>query len=403
MNKVKNGALMICVGTLAYFFLGVMYVWSVLRIELNAVFSEYTAAQLSLCFTLMMSTFCVGGFLGGKLVQKKSPAYSLRIASALVLIGYFGASMMRYFEAGAAIRLLYISYSVAGGFGIGMAYNALLANIAPWFPEKFGLVTGVMMMGMGLSSLVFAFVIETVCPVIGIFNVFLALGIAVSAVLLISSFVVKKPPVAVQKNSSEDTGIVSKTPRQMMSTASFWLYFVWNVFAGCSGLLVINSAANIASYFGLAASLGMVISIFNGCGRPVVGHLVDRLGQFKAMGLINIMLLAAAAMLIISDISGISALMFVGMILVGIVYGGGSTVASKVISELYGPKYFGVNHSISNFCVIAASFVGPYLSGILQDRSGGGFTSTFYMLLVISLVMLVLIGLLIAAVRHEKK
>ena len=86
VNKVKNGALMVIVGTLAYFFLGVMYVWSVLRIEVSKVFPEYTAAQLSFCFTLMMSTFCIGGFVGGKIVHKKSPALSLRIGSLLICI-----------------------------------------------------------------------------------------------------------------------------------------------------------------------------------------------------------------------------------------------------------------------------------------------------------------------------
>lgn len=402
MNKVKNGPLMIIVGTLAYFFLGIMYVWSVLRIEISSVFPEYTAAQLSMCFTIMMSAFCVGGFVGGKIVHRRTPALSLRIGAALILAGYLGAAMMRFVEAESALRLLYISYSVVGGFGIGMGYNALMANISPWFSGKVGLVTGIMMMGMGLSSLVFAFVIEKICPVIGIFNIFICIATAVSAMLFISSFVVKKPPLAAGKGRSNGLDIESKTPGEMVSSFSFWIYFLWNTFAGCSGLLVINSAANIAAYFGLAASLGMVISIFNGCGRPVVGFLVDRLGQYKAMTLLNVMLLIAAVMLIVSDKIGASALMFIGMILVGIVYGGGSTVATKVINELYGPKHFGVNHSISNFCVIAASFIGPYLSGILQDRSGGGFTSTFYMLLAIAFIMLVLILALVFAVKKEK-
>lgn len=402
MTKVKNGFLMVAIGTLAYFFLGVMYVWSVIRIEISNVFITYSAAQLSFCFTLMMSTFCIGGFVGGKIVQHKSPAFSLRISSLLILLGYLGTAMMRYLEAENALILLYIAYSVVGGFGIGMGYNALMANISPWFPGKVGLVTGIMMMGMGLSSLAFAFVIENVCPVIGIFNIFICIAIAVSVMLFVSSFVVKKPPMASKKHDNDSSGVLSKTPKQMVSSISFWIYFLWNTFAGCSGLLVINSAANIAAYFGLAASLGMVISIFNGCGRPVVGLLVDKLGQYKAMSLLNVMLIAAAIMLIISDKAGISALMFVGMIFVGIVYGGGSTIATKVINELYGPKHFGVNHSISNFCVIAASFVGPFLSGVLQDKSGGGFISTFYLLLVISLLMMCLIFALIIAVKKEK-
>ncbi len=401
MNKVKNGALMVIVGTAAYFFLGVMYIWSVLRIEVNSVFPEYTAAQMSLCFTIMMSTFCVGGFVGGKIVHKKTPAMSLRIGSILILLGYLGAGMMRFLDGDAALRLLYISYSVVGGFGIGMGYNALMANISPWFPGKVGLVTGIMMMGMGLSSIVFAFVIEHICPKIGIFNIFMIMAVAVSLMLFVSSFVVKKPPIVFSNNSSLEVR-PSKKPIEMISSLSFWIYFLWNTFAGCSGLLIINSAANIAAYFGLAASLGMVISLFNGCGRPVVGLLVDKLGQYKAMMLLNVMLIAAAVMLIVSDRIGISALMFVGMIFVGIVYGGGSTIATKVINDLYGPKHFGVNHSISNFCVIAASFIGPYLSGILQDRSGGGFTSTFYMLLTISVLMLLLIFALIIVIKKEK-
>lgn len=403
MVKVKNGALMVCVGTLAYFFLGVMYIWSVLRIQLGNVFTTYTAAQLSMCFTLMMSTFCIGGFVGGKLVQRTSPALSLRIAALLILLGFTGASMMRFFDADTALILLYVSYSIVGGFGIGMAYNALMANISPWFPGKVGLVTGIMMMGLGLSSLVFAFVIEAAVQHVGIFNIFLAMAIAVAFFVFVASFVVKKPPVPEKKSDGANTASVSRTPRQMISSLSFWIYFVWNTFAGCSGLLVINSAANIAAYFGLAAGLGMVITLFNGCGRPIVGHIVDRLGQYKAMTLLNSMLILAALMLIVSDHFGFRALMFPGMIFVGIVYGGGSTVAIKVISDLYGPKYFGVNHSISNFCVIAASFIGPYLSGILQDRSGGGFTSTFYMLMVIAVVMMALIFALKAVVKIESK
>ncbi|MBQ8263386.1 MAG: hypothetical protein IJY96_01255 [Oscillospiraceae bacterium] len=108
MTKVKNGALMIAVGTLAYFFIGVMYVWSIIRIELTNIHPEFTAAQLSMCFTLMMSTFCIGGFVGGKLVQRKTPALSLRIAAALILLGYTGASMTRHLDASATLTVLYI-------------------------------------------------------------------------------------------------------------------------------------------------------------------------------------------------------------------------------------------------------------------------------------------------------
>lgn len=400
MNIRKGRTLMVGVGTLAYFFIGIMYVWSVLRIELNEVFPVYTAAQLSMCFTLMMTMFCIGGFMGGKIAQQKTPALSLRLAALLILVGYAGASMTRFLYARSALVMLYIFYSVLGGLGIGIAYNSLITNIAPWFPDKLGLVSGVMMMGMGMSSLIFAFAIELVCPYIGIFNVLLILGICASAVVFVSSFFVIKPDTGSPGGAAEDGGI-SKTPRQMVASVSFWVFFVWNILSSCCGLLVINSAASIAEYFGLAASLGMVISIFNGCGRPVVGFMIDRLGQFKAMLIINIMLVMAGAMLVISDHTHVGALMFAGMLFLGVAYGGGSTVSSKVIRDLYGPRYYGVNHSISFFCLIVSSFAGPYLSGILQDRSDGGFLSSFYMLLFIALAMLLLWVLLKLSIKRE--
>ena len=59
----------------------------------------------------------------------------IRMLGALLLIGYLGASFMPRLSSDGALVLLYICYSVLAGLGTGMAFNALMANIAPWFPE----------------------------------------------------------------------------------------------------------------------------------------------------------------------------------------------------------------------------------------------------------------------------
>lgn len=403
MQKTKGGFSMIIAGTASYLFMGAMYVWSVIRIELTKLFPSFTASQMSLTFTLMMICFCLGGFAGGRLTERKDPGFSLKIASVLILAGYEGASLMEFCEGGAAFAVLCLFLPLFAGFGIGIGYNACMANISPWFPAHVGLVTGILMMGFGMSSLVFAFVIGAVCPHIGIFNVLRALGAMIFLVVFVSSFFVKKPPVTVQAApDGGDAGCNDCTVRQMVSRPSFWIYFLWNTLCGAAGLLVINNAANIAAYFGLAAGLGLIVSLFNGCGRPVVGAIVDRFGRFRSMFIMIFMLLLAALMLVYADRSGQYAFMFAGLILVGIVYGGGNTISVKVIRELYGARHFGVNHSIANFCVMAAAVAGPLLSGLLQDKSGG-FTSTFIMLLMIALAALALIFLLIAAVKWEEK
>lgn len=403
MSTSKGSFSMIVAGEATYLFMGAMYVWSVIRIELTKHFPSFTASQMSMTFTLMMICFCLGGFFGGRLTEKKGPGFSIRLAAVLILLGYMGASLTELCQASMALSVLYLFLSVFMGFGVGIAFNACMANIAPWFPGHVGLVTGVLMMGFGVSSLVFAFVIEAICPFIGIFNVLRVLGASIFLVVFISSFFVKRPPVS-NETAAEAicAGEQDCTPRQMISRPSFWIYFAWNTICGAAGLLAINNAANIAEYFGLTASLGLVVSLFNGCGRPVVGTIVDRFGRFPSMFIMIFMLLLASAMLIFADHSGQYMLMFVGMLLVGIVYGGGGTISIKVIRELYGPAHFGVNHSICNFCVIAASLLGPLLSGILQDSSGG-FTSTFNMLFALAALGLLLLFLLKAAVKRETR
>ena len=56
---------MLVIGTLSYLVLGLLYAWSVLRIHIVEAFPDYTATQMSLCFTLIMSCNCIGSFFGG--------------------------------------------------------------------------------------------------------------------------------------------------------------------------------------------------------------------------------------------------------------------------------------------------------------------------------------------------
>ena len=405
MQKTRGSVSMAAVGTAAFLFMGILYAWSVFRVELEKLF-DFTAAELSLSFSVAVTFFCLGGFFGGRLTQRKGPAFVMRIASVLALIGFCGVPLMQRFEGAAALLVLYLSYGVIAGFGVGMGCNVGMGNIAPWFPRHIGLVTGIMLMGFGCSGIIFSFVMDIICPIIGVFGVFTLSGVSMFAVMLISSFFMRLPPSAAGADTataadSEDG--VNRTPRQMISSLSFWVYFLWNVLNSAAGLLVINSAANIAVFFGSTASLGMIISLFNGCGRPVIGLASDRLDRFAGMLLLTGMILASSALLIVTAFTGSIAAMVCGLIIMGVAYGGGSTMAARLVNSLYGPRYYAVNYSISNFCLIFSAFVGPYISGLLQDRAGGGYTSTFFLLLSIGIIQVVLIFILKKIISAENR
>ena len=156
-----------------------------------------------------------------------------------------------------------------------------------------------------------------------------------------------------------------------------------------SGLLVINSAANIASYSGAAAILGLLLSVFNGASRIPFGVLVDRFGRKKVMLLANGFLLLCGLLLTAGGLTHSAVLVLVGMLIMGICYGNSVTIGTLVIRQFYGKEHYAVNLSLVNCCAVPASFIGPLISSALQEASGGDYTTTFLMVLVFAVLDLV--------------
>lgn len=397
MSDFQKGRL-IAVSTVMLLFLGVLYAWSMFRVELAAVFPMFTAAQLSLNFTIVSIGFCLGGFFGGKISQHWDQRLAARISAGLIFLGFLLCSFMEHLSPEKALILMYISYGGLSGLGVGIGYNACISGTNPWFPRSLGLVSGVLLMGFGFGSLLLGLLIQAMSAKIGVFSVMRVFAVVIFAVVFGGSFFLRKPESAA--GTVEQEGI---SPGRMLSRPSFWIYFLWNTISASAGLLVINSSANIALAFGTAAGLGMIVSVFNGAGRPVTGAIMDKMGQFGGMLIMNGVMILGGLLLIHANSGGAAWAVLVGMVLVGICYGGGVTISAKVIRELYGPRHYAVNFSLSNFCMIPAAFIGPYISGLLQDRSGGGYGSTFFMVLGMSLVALLAVFALRFATGKEKE
>lgn len=391
----KNKIALLAASILMLMMLGVLYAWSMFRIQLAEAFPTLTAAQLSMNFTIVSIGFCLGGFFGGKLSQRWDQRVTARVSAVMLLVGFGGCSFMGSLEAETALWVLYVFYGAIGGVGVGVGYNACISATSPWFPEKLGLVSGVLLMGFGFGSLLMGLLVQWLGGVIGVFGVFRAVAAALFVVMLGGSFFLRKPAVGGANGSG------GCTPAQMLARPSFWSYFIWNTISASAGLLVINSSANIALAFGTSAALGMIVSVFNAAGRPVTGAAMDKLGRFKGLLLMSGVLFVGGLLLVAAAKTGLAAAVFAGMILVGICYGGGVTISARVISDLYGPEHYAVNFSLSNFCMIPAAFIGPYLSGVLQDRANGAYDSTFFMVVVLALVAVGAAVVMNALVKRE--
>ena len=61
------------VGVIVLLMAGLVYAWSVMSKSIGASRPDWTKAQLSLTFTLVMAFFCVGCLLAGIFAKKVSP------------------------------------------------------------------------------------------------------------------------------------------------------------------------------------------------------------------------------------------------------------------------------------------------------------------------------------------
>ncbi|MBQ6315637.1 MAG: MFS transporter [Mogibacterium sp.] len=396
--------------TITLLFLGLIYAWSIFRAPFSELFPDWSISQMSLTFTISMIFFCLGGFAGGLMSKKLSVRVRFLISAVMLFVGFFVVSMVNTQNPGASLTMLYIFYGVFGGGGVGFAYNTVIGTLNKWFPDKVGLASGIMLMGFGLGGLVLGSIVNSMIGSMGLLTVFKILGVVIAIVCVAAAFIIKAPTAddsselaalaaATVKTAGRAPAVpVSKdyTAGEMLKTGRFWFFTIWAILLNSAGLLVINSAANISVAFGGTAVLGMIVSLFNGAGRIIAGNNFDKFGRKMATIVNNAFMLAAGLLLAVGGMTGKYIFILLGLIFVGLAYGGCPTITSAYINKAFGPANFPTNFSIANFSLIPAATIGPMISSALLESAGGNYNTNFYAIIgfsVAALVMWVLLNI----------
>ncbi|MGI6256896.1 MAG: MFS transporter [Anaerovoracaceae bacterium] len=394
MESVKkvNRWKYIAAGALMLLFLGLIYAWSIFKVPLNQVYPDWSVSQISLTFTISMICFCLFGFLGGKLQTWLTPRVIVFVGGLLIFCGFFGVSFMDAGNPSGSLIRLYLLYGILCGGGVGMCYNVIISTVNKWFPDRQGLASGIMLMGFGFGGIILGSIVNELIGVTSVFVTFRVLAVAILVVIGIGSFFLKRPDVVAGKSAA--TGGKEYSLGEMLKTGAFWCFFIWSIFINSAGLLVINSAAPIALAFGAPAVLGLIVSVFNGAGRVIIGAAFDRVGRKWTILLDVVIMLTAGGCLLLGAATAAVVFIMVGLLLTGVAYGGSPTISSALIHSTFGPKNFPVNFSIATFSLMPAAIIGPMISSRLIESSGGAYGSTFVMVLILGAGALVMWGLL---------
>jgi len=357
--------------------LGTAYIWGVFQSYLiiskatpNALFG-WPATYGTFAYAALLLVLTLGSTVGGKIQQKLKHPSAVIMAGGIILgIGFFLAQ----FTTESTPWLLWISYGVLGGFGMGMAYTTTIGTCQKWFPDKRGMVTGIIVSALGFGGLIFTPIAEALIGRFNVLKTFAIFGGLFIVVTVIGSFFIKNPPEGYKPAgwtppaAKPGVNVHNFTPSQVLKTPQFYMVAVAFMCATAAGSMMIP----MAKILGLQPTSGltkeaavagvMIIAGCNSFGRLFWGWTSDKLGRRKTI--LVLMVLACLSIISISFTTGYWMLAVIAVI--GFSYGGFLGVFPALTADFWGPKYVATNYGMILFGfgigAVASSFTVAYLS-----------------------------------------
>lgn len=365
---------LLAVGVLVYLCLGLMYSWSkfstAIRMELG-----FDQAQITFVYTICMCMFTVGIFLDGTLSGRMGTRECALLGTLLCSGGYITSALLPP----ALGALIYLTYGVPVGLGIGFLYNVWLSNIIAWFRDRRGFATGMLLLGMGLSGVTTTPVMAEIAQLFGWRRSFLAIGILLLCVGLGTLPFLRPIPEELarsQRTEAQDTG-TELTSGRMLRQPCFWSFAVWKLLLVGIGQALMGQVAVVAADLGGSDRVQLAaVSIFvlcNGLARILWGGFCDRLGILPTMVVIAGVGVVSQVMLAGFLWAGLLAGAMPAMFLTAFAYGGSSTIGANYIHSIFGGVHYRQNNGVSALTCLPANIGATALAGLMYRATGSYF------------------------------
>lgn len=400
-KKIKNRWLIALSAVGIHLSIGAVYAWSNFTNPLIQQFG-WSSSQVQLTFSIAILFLGLSAAFMGHFVEKYGPRKAGLVAAFCFGIGVFTSGIAVNIE---SLTLLYLSFGVLGGIGLGVGYIAPVSTLVKWFPDRRGLATGLAIMGFGFAAAISSPIMNYLISTVGIANTFFILGISYFVVMTLSSLYLERPPEGWMPEGYKDKidsgkvkvkmDLSQLTANEAIKTPRFyylWIMLFINVTCGIAILSATSPLAqeSIGLTAGQAAALIGVLGIFNGVGRLGWAAISDYIGRPNTYTIFFVIQLILFAFLPFTT----SALPFQVMLMVVYTcYGGGFAVIPAYIGDLFGTKQLGAIHGYILTAWAAAGLVGPLFTAWMYDTTGSYsnsltfFSGLFFVALVISLLI----------------
>ena len=357
-------------GLLMNLSLGSLYGWSLFVPALQKEMG-LSREQASNIFSLAIAVFALCFLAGGRVQDKKGPYLVSLVGSALVGCGYLLSS-----RAG-SLGEMYLAYGVVVGAGCGFGYVTPIGVASKWFPDKRGLVIGLMVAGFGGGSALLGPLVPGLIASQGWRPVMLWLGGIYLAATFLGAQFLKNPPVGWKPagwNPAPGTAAAGGrdfAPGEVLRTAQFWRMLGGYALGASAGLMVISQVMpfmrGAAPQLGaaLAGTALLVGATGNVGGRILSGWMSDHFGRVRTLCLM--VLVSAVVLPALGRLQEV-ALLWAVLAVVYYCFGTQLSLYASLTADFFGTRNVGANYGLVFLAYGVAGIIGPKLGGGIFDR-----------------------------------
>lgn len=370
--------------------IGTVYCWSLFSDAVKVCIGDgYEWAFSMAIFFLGISAAFLGPFVERD-VRRASICSTLLFSVGMVLSGvacWMGAKW-----------LFFISYGAIMGVGLGLGYLSPVKTLILWFNKNKGLATGLAISGFGLAKVIATPSFEYLLDNYGVVQMFIVHGLVYSVIMLIGSFMLKKP-----KGTEADRSVKftlarwAEMLRSVLRLPSLWVYWVIFYLNITAGLAIISHEKPLflASGYGEMLAVAVVLcAVFNTLGRLCVSWSSDMLrSRFN----IFVIVLIVSTMVCFEVSLPWMILVPVAVLICNAGYGAVFSTMPCALSDKYGVANVSEVHGVILSAWAFAGLTGNQLATWVVNSFGGDAINILY-----ASGILYLIGALIALIYSIK-
>jgi len=291
--------------------------------------------------------------------------------------GFFLGSGCLLMSQLSALWQLYLFWGVIVAMGLSGGFVPMTSTVARWFAKRRGLMTGIVVAGVGTGTMIVPPVASWLISSYGWRTAFIVIGIIALLLLILAAQFLKRDPSKIGQlpygeNEVKPENLISEARgasfREAIHTKQFqmiWaVYFLLGTCVHTIMVHIVPHATDLGISAMIAANILAVVGGLSIVGRVGIGIISDRVGR-KLSLVIGFILLVVALLWL--PLARELWMLYLFAIIFGFSYGGLITLESPVVAELFGLRAHGAILGALVFGATTGGAIGPILAGHIFD------------------------------------